>query len=107
MLGFACAIDTPPAAKPSVLATVVDASGGWRRTASGWERQSDWPPRRPYCGPWLNATQLHPAMLATFQVLVSMGALILFSDRAPASTPERRPATKSSNSCTTLRRAPH
>lgn len=42
----------------------------WRRTSDGWQRQNAWtvpPPRSP---------RLHPTILGTLQVLVSVGALI-------------------------------
>ena len=51
----------------------------WRRTASGWERKEFWgpepePPRT-----------LHPALLATFQVLTSIAALLAWPEGTPLS----------------------
>ncbi len=63
-------------------ATVTPHSelGAWRRTKHGWERVSTWSrPRRRTQLP--AATRLHPGLLASLQLLISLGGLLAFSSR--------------------------
>jgi len=48
----------------------------WRRTIHGWEKKTSW--SRPTKLP--AATRLHPALLASIQVLISLGSLFAFSN---------------------------
>ncbi len=53
----------------------VAAEPEWRRTAQGWERRENWillAPPRPVC---------HPGLLAAFQALVSVFALVAWPVR--------------------------
>ncbi|MFT7644301.1 MAG: hypothetical protein ACI9G1_006067, partial [Pirellulaceae bacterium] len=51
----------------------------WRRTINGWEKVSDW--EVPQQVDLLERiARLHPFVVASFQVLVCVGALVAFSD---------------------------
>ncbi|MFT5526921.1 MAG: hypothetical protein ACI9G1_001013 [Pirellulaceae bacterium] len=60
---------------------VVDVFAGdpWRRTINGWENSSTWEVEREI-DLLARIAQLHPFVVASFQVLVCVGALVAFSD---------------------------
>ena len=59
------------------------AKDSWRHTSMGWERLEDFEIRIPEpCDPWCNITQLHPAVVAAFVTIVSLGALCITSSEA-------------------------
>lgn len=81
----------------------------WRRTAQGWEKTSDWQEDVPVIAPeWIHVGSIHPALVASFQLLISLGALVAWTPAAPArqqsgdsnSFPVKKPRsrTKSENS---------
>ena len=49
---------------------------GWRHTKNGWQNLLDWKNPAPVSKP-----DLHPAVLGSIQLLVSLTALIAFSTR--------------------------
>jgi len=53
---------------------------GWRRTAQGWRKTSGWPALRAAHQPYPASTRLHPLVVAALQVLVSVGALVYFTE---------------------------
>lgn len=61
------------------------AASGWRRTAQGWQHRSQWPISRPLGGttPPPIPCGLHPLVVASLMLLVSIAALLLF-DRPAA-----------------------
>ena len=60
----------------------------WRRTAQGWQRNTDWPKFGAAPTPAKAVPAFHPGLLAAFILLVSLGAL-LAAEQAPPS-PEPR-----------------
>ncbi|MEX0714378.1 MAG: hypothetical protein WD278_18725 [Pirellulales bacterium] len=54
----------------------------WRRTPHGWQKVSYWQPPPPY------RPALHPAVVATLEILLSLIALVAFAPQAgPAASP--------------------
>ncbi len=51
----------------------------WRRTVNGWERSSTWKTQPTATAPPA-LTNVHPGLIAGFQVLVSIGSLLAFSN---------------------------
>jgi hypothetical protein len=61
----------------------------WRRTPHGWQKVSYWQPAPPPYRP-----ALHPAVVATLEILLSLIALVAFAPQAgPAASP-RQPAPR-------------
>ena len=58
----------------------------WRRTVNGWEKKTAWS-RPTKLLP--AATRLHPVLLASIQILISVGSLLAFSN-LDSSTVSRR-----------------
>jgi hypothetical protein len=53
-------------------------SDPWRRTQHGWESSESWPePANNH------AARIHPAIVASFQLLASLGGLLAFANRRP------------------------
>ena len=52
----------------------VSKEDGWRRTSQGWERNTAWAQAMKRDLP--RVTQVHPSIVATLVLLVSLGALI-------------------------------
>lgn len=52
----------------------------WRRTENGWERIDQWEPPAP------RQDHVHPAVVATLELLISLGALVGLSPHATASS---------------------
>ena len=55
----------------------------WRRTVDGWERASTWDLGKQDTLP--TATRIHPGLVASLQLLLSIGSLLAFSHRATSS----------------------
>ena len=70
---------TPPFAGHG--ATRLD--DGWRRTAQGWERRTQWALSNR-TDQSTASFKLHPALLAAFQILVSLFAWVVSIPSAPA-----------------------
>lgn len=71
--GLACVVELPDFARPEPAQ--VRSTFGWRRTADGWEDSSSWPTRDDRDSSF---SRLHPALVASFQMLVSLGSLLAF-----------------------------
>ncbi|MBN2294184.1 MAG: hypothetical protein JXM70_17285 [Pirellulales bacterium] len=56
--------------------TIGSFESGWRYTKSGWQKLSDWERPAPVSKP-----ALHPVVVGSMQLLVSLAALIAFSAR--------------------------
>jgi hypothetical protein len=65
---------TAPSA--SIATVDKDATDGWRRTAIGWEHERAWQHTDPFAASPI--THLHPAIIATLQLLATLGALVWF-----------------------------
>lgn len=50
----------------------------WRRTTVGWEPTVAWRGRGPQLGPPPAAAKVHPIIIASLQMLLSIGALLVF-----------------------------
>ena len=61
----------------------------WRRTAQGWASNLEWESRQSKWNP-PPATDVHPAVMTSFQLLLSIGGLLAF-DRAFEKTCEPSP----------------
>lgn len=85
--GTATAVDSASAEGATSNVPATSADDGWRRTASGWEKISDWPrPADGYSnsatlGSWMPAQRVdfHPAGLALLQTLATAAAFTAFS----------------------------
>lgn len=106
---IACQIEVPPSdasiSSPTMSREQESAGNvAWRRTLDGWERMSDWTPRRvtPSAIPAVDFGIVHPSLVAILQLLLSVGALILFPLRRPT---HRRNAGKSVKSSRNLPRS--
>jgi hypothetical protein len=64
---------TSLAAAPAMA--TEDASGGWRRTANGWQRIEVLGPGIPYRRP-----ALHPAVVGLLEILLTMTAMLALSE---------------------------
>ena len=64
----------------------------WRRTTRGWERVDRWQMPRP-----APATAIHPLVIATLQLLVSIGALVAWPASIRPSNPSSSIKTDSQN----------
>lgn len=52
----------------------------WRRTAQGWESTADWQEDELIISPvWIKLGSIHPALVASLQLLISLGALIAWT----------------------------
>lgn len=81
VLWFACIVEFPTQRTLSpdrqrAFATLAD---DWRRTNDGWERSTTWN-ESPRASTLPAASNLHPGLLASFQVLASIGSLLAFSN---------------------------
>lgn len=67
-------------ATTSAMPVSSNGAGEWRRTAQGWELSSAWEvgptSNRPYQREWEAWGAIHPALLATFMLLISLLALL-------------------------------
>ncbi len=61
-------------AEPVRQATALDSP--WRRTAQGWQRNTDWPKFGAAPMPDKAVPAFHPGLLAAFILLVSLGGLL-------------------------------
>lgn len=84
----ACLIDASPSNTDPVFSEVSDSQAveanedkQWRRTLHGWQRISDWesPLKPASIYPRYDWGVVHPTLVGIMQLLLSVGALILFS----------------------------
>jgi len=61
-----------------------DQAGEWRRTVDGWKLIRRPPVSSCPATAWGDWSNLHPAVPATLFLLISVGALLAFSDGPPA-----------------------
>ena len=80
----ACSIELPGQEQPFSDPSRDVAADDWRRTVNGWERTSTWPSPKVQAKP--RASYLHPALVASFQVLASCAGLLIFSETAKRPT---------------------
>lgn len=74
LAGWSGSADTAPADRVAVTRT--EDPSGWRRTARGWEHESTWKSLEPQ--ELAPALRVHPVLVATLQVMMVLGALVLF-----------------------------
>jgi opacity protein-like surface antigen len=67
-------LTAPSASITTVSTSATDA--GWRRTRLGWEHERSWQHTDPFAAAPI--THLHPAIIATLQLLTTLGALVWF-----------------------------
>jgi hypothetical protein len=78
--GWAASVTLQPAATTSVAAS----DDGWRRTADGWERAEQFLPTQTAAPCDYPARRFHPALLASLQILLGAGALLLANRNSAA-----------------------
>ncbi len=66
------------------------ASDTWRRTAQGWEKTTDWQAVPVISPEWTHAGSIHPALVASLQLLISLGELVAWSPRYVGSIAKQR-----------------
>lgn len=60
-------------------------SDSWRRTAQGWEEMTEWQEDEPVISPeWTQVGSIHPALVGSLQLLISLGALLAWSSHRTA-----------------------
>ena len=79
VLWLGCVVDLPTW-RTSDLIPTAEIADDWRRTANGWERSSTWKDSQ-HANELPPASNLHPGLLASFQILASVGSLLAFSNR--------------------------
>ena len=62
----------------------IDRLPSWRRTVDGWERSDQWQTNHAQPVRSRNGTQLHPLIVAIWQVLISLTALLVLPACAKA-----------------------
>ena len=67
---------------PALPAETTD--DGWRRTADGWERADQFLRSQAAAPCDYPARRFHPALLASLQILLGAGALLIANQRAAA-----------------------
>ncbi len=94
----ACCVPTfadDPEATTNVVAEDVSGDDDWRYTADGWQLKSEWiihPKPRP---PESAAASIHPLVIGTLELLISLAALLGLSDlRSNTQQHERRTRTR-------------
>lgn len=94
VMWLACTVEFPrrPPAHASPLGHHSVTTNDWRRTVDGWERASKWQSTRakPTAPP--AATYVHPGLIASFQILVSLGSLLAFSGSSASKAPSANQA---------------
>lgn len=83
-LTFACWLSTASclSVQRRDTASVAERPEGWRRAKSGWEDASRWPldtNLRPLSAP---TATVHPFVIASLELLISVGALVMGSPSA-------------------------
>jgi hypothetical protein len=77
---IACNMDSGLPEISQMTSRISEASHDtWRRTAQGWEKSTDWQ-HVPVISPeWIHAGSIHPALVASLQLLISLGALVAWN----------------------------
>lgn len=76
---------TLDAARTASTSPLAPNRSVWRHTRLGWQRRDRWD-----LGPRRGEPKLHPAVVATLELLLSLAALLVFSSSSPAATPQGR-----------------
>ena len=89
----ACLIDASPSQTDrfffetgDLQAAEANENSSWRRTLNGWQRISDWksPPKPASIYPRFDWGVVHPSLVGIMQLLLSVGALVFFSENPAA-----------------------
>ena len=76
VLGYLASAVELPQAWSNAGASNITLMDGWRRTANGWEFREAWEQPSGALKHTPIAWQIHPSLLATLQVLISLFALV-------------------------------